>query len=194
MKRRYLALLAAGLLVIAACGTDAEEGTNETTAPTDVEETTTTAAAETTTTAGGEEETTTTAGEEVVEGVHSADTDLGTILVDAEGFTLYVFTNDTGGESACNEGCIDTWPAVPGDSAIGSDLDASLFGSTARSDGSEQLTINSQPLYRYAPDAAPGDIGGQGVGGVWFVVGTDGNLIEAAQASTQGEPTGGYDY
>lgn len=189
MKRRKLALLAAGLLVIAACGTDAEEGTTDTTAPIDAGETTTAAAVEETTTTAGEE-TTTTAGEQVADGVRSAETDLGTILVDAEGLTLYGFTNDTGGESTCNEGCIETWPAVPGDTAIGSDLDASLFGTTIRTDGSEQLTVNGQPLYRYAPDAAPGDTGGQGFGGVWFVVGTDGNIIDGPEAAVDDAPTG----
>ena len=197
MRRRTLTLLAAALLVIAACGADAEEGTSETTVADPVEPTTTAAVEEeATTTAGGSEETTTTAAEEMVEGVHGVETDLGTILVDAEGFTLYIFTNDSGGESSCNEGCIDTWPAVPGDSAIGSDLDAALFDTTARTDGSEQLTVNDQPLYRYVPDAAPGDVNGQGVGGVWFVVGSDGNLIDGPEASTQGsrDDDGGYDY
>ncbi|MGH8873025.1 MAG: COG4315 family predicted lipoprotein [Acidimicrobiia bacterium] len=195
MRRRTLTLLVAGLMVIAACGADTEEGTSETTGA-DTGDTTTTAVVEeetTTTTAGGEE-TTTTAVEEVVEGVHAAETDLGTILVDTEGFTLYVFTNDTAGESTCNEGCIDTWPAVPGDTAIGSDLDATLFGTTTRTDGSEQLTVNGQPLYRYTPDAAPGDANGQGVGGVWFVVGTDGNLIGGPEAATQTTSLTGYDY
>jgi len=197
MRRRTLTLVAAGLLVIAACGADPEEGASETTVATTTAETApaTTVAAETTTTAGGGEETTTTAAEEMVEGIHTSETDLGTILVDAEGFTLYLFTNDTGGESSCNEGCIENWPAVPGDSAIGGDLDAAIFSTTARADGSEQLTVNDQPLYRYTPDAAPGDVNGQGVGGVWFVVGADGNLIEGPEASTQGEPTGAdYDY
>jgi predicted lipoprotein with Yx(FWY)xxD motif len=197
MRPRTLTLLtAATLLVISACGTDTEEGTSETTVADTLAATTTVAVdEETTTTAGAAEETTTTAGEEVVEGVHGSETDLGTILVDPEGFTLYVFTNDSAGTSVCNEGCIENWPAVPGDTAIGSDLDASIFGTTARDDGSEQLTVNDQPLYRYTPDAAPGDVNGQGVGGVWFVVDTDGNLIEGPEAASQGEPTGdGIDY
>jgi len=196
MRRRNSTLLAAAaLLVVAACGGDTEEGTSETTVADAVAATTTTAAEEaTTTTAGGAEETTTTA-EEMVEGVHGSETDLGTILVDPEGFTLYVFTNDTDGTSVCNEGCIENWPAVPADTAIGSDLDASLFGATTRDDGTEQLTVNGQPLYLYVPDAAPGDVNGQGVGGVWFVVGTDGNLIGGPEASIEGEPTGDdFDY
>ncbi|MGH8947367.1 MAG: COG4315 family predicted lipoprotein, partial [Acidimicrobiia bacterium] len=179
MKRSTLALLTAALLVIAACGTDGEEGTSETTVG-DTGATTTSAVVEeeTTTTAAAAEETTTPATEPMAEGVHTAETDLGSVLVDAEGFTLYIFTNDTGGTSSCNEGCIENWPAVPGDTAVGADLDAALFGTTARDDGTEQLTVNGMPLYRYVPDEAPGDVNGQGVGGVWFVVGADGNMIE----------------
>jgi predicted lipoprotein with Yx(FWY)xxD motif len=191
MKRHTVILSAAILMIVAACAGDAEEGTSETTVADTLAATTTAAVEEeTTTTAATAEATTTTAAEEMVEGVHGSETDLGTILVDPEGFTLYVFTNDSGGTSVCNEGCIENWPAVPADTAIGSDLDASIFGTTTRDDGSEQLTVNDQPLYRYTPDAAPGDANGQGVGGVWFVVDTDGNLIEGPEASIQEAPTG----
>ena len=181
MKRRTLTLLTAALLVIAACG---EEGTSETTVA-DTGDTTTSAAVEeeTTTTAAAAEETTTPATEPAADGVSTAETDLGSILVDAEGFTIYVFTNDTEGTSTCYDDCAANWPAVPGDTAIGADLDASLFGTTARDDGSEQLTVNGMPLYRFTPDEAPGDVNGQGVGGVWFVVGADGNMIEGPSAS-----------
>ena len=146
MKRRTLTLLTAALLVIAACG---EEGTSETTVA-DTGDTTTSAAVEeeTTTTAAAAEETTTPATEPAAEGVSTAETDLGSILVDAEGFTLYIFTNDTEGTSTCYDDCAANWPAVPGDTAIGADLDASLFGTTARDDGSEQLTVNGMPLYQ----------------------------------------------
>jgi predicted lipoprotein with Yx(FWY)xxD motif len=191
MKRRTIALLVAVLLVISACGTEGEEGATDTTGPADGE-TTTTAGEAPTTTAGGA--TTTTAGEEEMDGVHTADTSLGTILVDPGGFTLYVFTNDTAGESTCYEDCAALWPPVPGDTAIGSDLDASLFGTTTRTDGSEQLTVNGQPLYLYTPDTAPGDTTGQDFSGVWFVVGVDGNMIGGPEAATQTTSDDGYDY
>jgi predicted lipoprotein with Yx(FWY)xxD motif len=184
LKRTRLSLLVAGLLVIAGCAT--EEGSSETTvagtdAPTtSAAEATTTAAAEDTTTSAAAEATTSAA---AAEGVHTADTDLGSILVDGEGFTLYIFTNDTEGVSTCYDDCAANWPAVPGDTAVGGDLDASLFATAPRDDGSEQLTVNGMPLYRFTPDAAPGDVNGQGVGGVWFVVGADGNMIEGPEAT-----------
>jgi predicted lipoprotein with Yx(FWY)xxD motif len=54
-----------------------------------------------------------------------------------------------------------------------------------RDDGSRQITVNGLPLYLYAPDEAPGDVTGQGVGGVWWVVGPDGAKIDTA-ADTSG--------
>jgi len=181
MRTRSIFLIAVFALLIAACGggdggaTTTEASDDSTTTPAD--DPTTTAQDMTTTAAGGD---TSTTGAEMMDGVHASDTDLGSILVNGEGFTLYIFTNDTGGESTCYDACADTWPPIPGDVTIASDLDASIFGTTTRDDGSEQLTVNGMPLYLYAPDAAPGDTNGQGVGGVWFVVDATGEVIEAS--------------
>jgi predicted lipoprotein with Yx(FWY)xxD motif len=148
------------LLIVGACATDGGSDTTSGGSGTTV------AGGDGTTVGGGDG------------GVSVASSDLGDILVDPEGFTLYVFTNDTDGVSTCYEGCASTWPAVPADTPIGSGLDSGMFGSADRTDGSPQLTVNGQPLYRYAPDTAPGDTNGQGVGGVWFAVGADGEMIE----------------
>jgi predicted lipoprotein with Yx(FWY)xxD motif len=118
-----------------------------------------------------------------MDGIHSAETDLGTVLVDSDGFTVYVFTADVGGEPTCYDSCANNWPAVPADTAIGTDLDASLFGSVSRTDGPDQLTVNGQPLYTYAPDSQPGDTKGQGVGGAWFVVDVSGAMVGNPEAS-----------
>lgn len=171
MKSR-LTLIAALVLVIAACGGDDEPVAGDTTVP----------AGEPTTTAG---DTTTTGDDaEAMDGVHATESDLGTILADADGFTLYVFTVDTDGESTCYDDCADLWPPVPGDSAISPDLDTSIFDTTTRTDGSEQLTVNGQPLYLYTPDTSPGDTTGQGVGGVWFVVDSAGEMIGGPEANS----------
>lgn len=181
MRTRSIFLIAVFALLIAACGggdggaTTTDASDDPTTTPAD--DPTTTAEDMTTTTAGGD---TSTTEAEMMDGVHASDTDLGSVLVNGEGFTLYIFTNDTDGESTCYDACADTWPPIPGDVTIASDLDASIFGTTTRDDGSEQLTVNGMPLYLYAPDAAPGDTNGQGVGGVWFVVDATGEVIEAS--------------
>ncbi|HXV70174.1 MAG TPA: hypothetical protein VEB69_02100 [Acidimicrobiia bacterium] len=181
MRTRSILALTVIALFVAACGAGDEGGATTTAA---LDDATTTVAEEPTTT---EEMTSTTAagdtattGAEMMDGVHASDTDLGSILVNAEGFTLYIFTNDTDGASTCYDACASTWPPVPGDVAISPELDASIFGTTTRDDGTEQLTVNGMPLYLYAPDTSPGDTTGQGVGGVWFVVDDAGEVIEAS--------------
>jgi len=184
MRTRSIYAFTVIALLVAACGAGDEGGATTTEA---LDDTPTTVADEPTTT---EDMTTTTTGDtgttgaEMMDGVHASETDLGSVLVDADGFTVYIFTNDTEGESTCYDACASTWPPVPGDVAISSELDASIFGTTTRDDGTEQLTVNGMPLYLYAPDTSPGDTTGQGVGGVWFVVDDAGEVIEAS-AGTQ---------
>ena len=109
-----------------------------------------------------------------------AVSDLGQILVDSAGRTLYLFTNDTAGESVCYDECETNWPplTVAGEVVAGEGLDAGQFTTVARTDGSMQVKIGDWPLYYFAGDAAAGDTNGQGVGGVWFVVSPSGDAIE----------------
>ena len=110
-----------------------------------------------------------------------ADSPVGPILVDPNGLTLYMFTKDVDGESTCAGECLANWPAavVEGEPDVG-DLDASLFSTVASTDGATMLKVGDWPLYTFAGDAAPGDINGQGVGGVWWVVTPNGNPIAHA--------------
>ncbi|MGB9965245.1 hypothetical protein [Halobacterium hubeiense] len=104
--------------------------------------------------------------------------DYGPVLVDADGSSLYVFDEDTPGESSCYEGCAGTWPplTVDEDPSAGPDVTAEL-GTTDRDDGSAQVTADERPLYYYAGDDGPGDTAGQGVGDVWWLVAPDGSKI-----------------
>jgi predicted lipoprotein with Yx(FWY)xxD motif len=104
---------------------------------------------------------------------------LGMIVVDAEGRTLYGFTKDSSGTSTCNDACAKAWPPVivSGDIAV-EGLDQSLFTTVDRADGTKQLKMGKWPLYHFAGDAVPGDTNGQGSGGSWFVIATDGKLIK----------------
>lgn len=100
------------------------------------------------------------------------DARLGDYLATAEGLALYVFSDDAEGMSTCFELCAENWPplllgdadlaalaeAVPGD-----------FGTTDRADGGTQVTYNDQPLYTFALDAIPGDTGGHGIAGTWWL-------------------------
>jgi predicted lipoprotein with Yx(FWY)xxD motif len=120
--------------------------------------------------------------------VDTAATDLGTILVDGDGMTLYLFDNDTDGESVCYGDCAVTWPPLLGEATVSGDADGSLLDATEREDGAMQVTYAGMPLYYFAGDEEPGDVLGQAVGGVWWVVGPDGERIteEAAAAPAVG--------
>lgn len=109
-----------------------------------------------------------------------ADSDHGEILVDGEGMTLYLFTNDTDGTSTCTDACATTWPAltVDGEATAGDGADESLLSTTERDDGAMQVTYNGKPLYHYSGDTAAGETKGQGVGGRWYVVSPEGDAIE----------------
>ncbi|MFK7916906.1 MAG: hypothetical protein AB8G14_02415 [Ilumatobacter sp.] len=113
--------------------------------------------------------------------VATADSDLGEILVDAEGLTLYGFTEDTDGNPTCNDACADAWPAllVDGDT-VPEGLDESVYSVVARDDGSNQLVAGKWPLYYFAGDGEAGDLNGQTSGDVWFVVTPEGGLIKDA--------------
>lgn len=141
-----------------------------------------------------EDETPGDAGNEAGVAAQTADTDLGTVLVDGEGMTLYLFTEDESGVSNCAGGCAETWPplTVDEDFAVGADLDASIFSTVERGDGSLQLAVNGMPLYRYAADNEAGDTNGQGVGDVWFAVTAEGEIVDAA--STDAGGGGGIEY
>ena len=108
------------------------------------------------------------------------DSDLGQIVVDAEGKTLYVFLADEGSDSTCYDDCESAWPplTVDGDPAAGEGIDAALLGTSERTDGSTQVTLDGHPLYYFASDETADDTEGQGVGDVWFVVSPEGEAIQ----------------
>ena len=108
-----------------------------------------------------------------------ANTSLGDVMVDADGMTLYAFTKDADGTPTCNDKCAEAWPPVIVDSAeLPAGLDANIFSVVDRADGSHQLKAGKWPLYHFAGDAAPGDVNGQGSGGVWFVLDPTAKLIK----------------
>jgi predicted lipoprotein with Yx(FWY)xxD motif len=104
-------------------------------------------------------------------------------LVDNQGRTLYVFANDTqnAGTSACTADCLATWPAVivTGTPVAGEGVDGTLLSTITRDDGTMQVTYNGWPLYYYSGDAVPGDMMGQGMNDVWFLVSSTGTAIQS---------------
>ena len=109
---------------------------------------------------------------------------LGSHLVDADGMTLYLFTNDERNVSNCSGGCLDAWPPLltDGDPVAGEGLDASRLASIQRDDGSSQVTYNGKPLYHFASNQTSADTLGQDRGDVWFVVSPEGAPIRTIAA------------
>ncbi|WP_067898110.1 COG4315 family predicted lipoprotein [Actinomadura chibensis] len=106
--------------------------------------------------------------------------ELGPIITDRYGRALYAFTKDRAGTSVCEDECIATWPALASKTKVspGQGIDKSLLKNSQRSAGTFQATYGDWPLYYYAGDEKPGDLGGQGVDDEWFVVGADGKLVK----------------
>ncbi len=106
-----------------------------------------------------------------------AASDLGDILSDVDGNTLYLFIPDGQGDSVCYDECEANWPVVAELATAATGLDVSMLGTIERTTGDTQATYNNWPLYYFVNDAAPGDTNGQGVNDVWYVINADGDAI-----------------
>lgn len=110
----------------------------------------------------------------------------GQIVVDSKGMSLYFFTKDVkdSGTSACVDACLEAWPVftTTSDTPTVEGVTGTM-GTIATPDGKKQVTLNGMPLYYYAKDKVPGDVTGQGVGGVWYLVSPAGEMIKGAAGS-----------
>jgi predicted lipoprotein with Yx(FWY)xxD motif len=165
--RRVSLVVGSVALLLAACGGGAQEGSQ----------------------GGGESQS-----EGAAPTVEVASADVGDIVVDSEGMSLYMFMPDQeSGEPTCYDDCAQTWPALEpdGEPAAGDGLDQSLLGTVERTDGTTQVTYNDLPLYFYAGDEAAGDTNGQGIGDVWWLLSPGGEPIENGQTGAGGGGGGG---
>ncbi len=98
--------------------------------------------------------------------INTGDSAAGKVLVDGKGMTLYTFDKDHPAVSNCYDDCAANWPPLAASSGA---RPQGEFGIVLRADGSRQWTYRGQPLYTWVKDAAPGDITGDGVKGVWHI-------------------------
>jgi predicted lipoprotein with Yx(FWY)xxD motif len=108
--------------------------------------------------------------------IEVADTTIGPVLTDDTGRSLYVFLLDDAHTIACLDDCRNTWAPVLIDGKLGlpDEVHRSLFDRRELDDDTTQLAIAGQPLYRYAGDLEPGDMAGQGLETLWYLVAPDG--------------------
>ena len=90
----------------------------------------------------------------------------GKIYTDQKGMTLYTFDKDEKNKSNCNGDCAKNWPPfmAPADAKAEDEWTV-----VERADGTKMWAYDGHPLYTFVEDKAPGDIKGDGKGGVWHV-------------------------
>jgi predicted lipoprotein with Yx(FWY)xxD motif len=132
------------------------------------------------------------------------------ILVNSAGMTLYKFSADSAGMSACTGSCATAWPPLnvaSGTAPKGGSGATGTFGTMTRSDGTRQVTYDGDPLYTFSGDSSAGETNGQNItsdGGTWTVVtvgaastpATTSPTPATTRAPTTTKPTsgGGYGY
>jgi len=109
---------------------------------------------------------------------------LGTIVVDAEGYALYRHKGDTDDPmaSTCNGQCAAAWPPVPAIETNGSQGIQAPITSFQREDGTAQSSLDCWPLYRFSMDTTPGEVNGHGgADNTFFAVTPDGKFANNGQ-------------
>ena len=121
--------------------------------------------------------------------VNLRKTQLGSVLVNSKGHTLYLFMKDKNGKSSCTANCATFWPPLlsHGKPTAGSGVKASLLGTTRRSNGSRQVTYNKHPLYSFTIDKKAGQTKGEGMlafGAKWYAVSAKGTAVVKRSTTT----------
>ena len=86
------------------------------------------------------------------------------VLTDANGMTLYTFDKDTAGVSNCYDDCAANWPPVTAAADAKADGEFTIVD---RTDGTKMWAHEGMPVYLWVKETKPGDVTGDGVGGVW---------------------------
>ena len=100
--------------------------------------------------------------------------EFGMAVFGPNGKVVYVFGADHGSTSRCYGVCATAWPPVLTGAApvAGAGVQASLLGTTKRTDGALQVTYAGHPLYYYSADPV-GKVMCQHAtmhGGLWLIV------------------------
>jgi predicted lipoprotein with Yx(FWY)xxD motif len=98
------------------------------------------------------------------------DTSMGKIYADSKDMTLYTYDKDEMGKSNCYDQCAANWPPYLAAADAMAEGEWTIID---RTDGTKQWAYEGKPLYLYVDDKKPGDMMGEGKGGVWHIVKAD---------------------
>jgi predicted lipoprotein with Yx(FWY)xxD motif len=100
---------------------------------------------------------------------------VGKVLVDSKGMTLYYFQKDQkgSGKSKCSGACAAAWPPLltGAEAEAMTGVQTSMLGTIKRSDGTTQVTYAGWPLYTFVEDKKPGEDNGtdsKAFGASWY--------------------------
>lgn len=112
--------------------------------------------------------------------VFGAENEMGIMLFDLSGHTLYRFDGDKGTTSTCYGACAKSWPPALTEGKIRAvDVPRKLVGTSKRKDGTIQLTYDGHPLYTHSGDRQ-GDSSATGVkdfGAKWHALRRNGEDV-----------------
>jgi predicted lipoprotein with Yx(FWY)xxD motif len=99
------------------------------------------------------------------------------VLVNSHSDSLYLLSTEVGGTLMCTGGCTAVWlPLIVSSTTTSVAHLANVKGTigfVARSKTTDQVTVNSYPVYTYVGDSGPGSVNGEGVvayGGTWYLL------------------------
>jgi predicted lipoprotein with Yx(FWY)xxD motif len=174
---KLLIPLLAAFALLAACGGSSKSGSS------------TTSAASTAATQAASSQSA--AGSSAVVKTASSSSVGGTILVNAQGMTLYHLSGEQNGKFICtSSACVGVWhplTVAAGSTPTG----VSALATVKRPDGTVQVTYKGTPLYTFAQDQSPGQTNGQGIKdvGTWSVVTVSGGGTATSTPSGSKGPT-----
>jgi predicted lipoprotein with Yx(FWY)xxD motif len=96
-----------------------------------------------------------------------------TVLVNAQGITLYHLSGEQNGKWICTSaGCVQAWHPLSAPTGASPTGSVGSLATVKRPDGTMQVTYKGMPLYTFAQDQQPGDAKGQGIKdvGTWTAV------------------------
>ncbi|HVQ86970.1 MAG TPA: hypothetical protein VMT88_02205 [Actinomycetes bacterium] len=132
---------------------------------------------------------------------------VGNVLVDASGRTVYAADQESSGQIVCTDSCTSIWVPVTvpaGSKPVAGPGVTAHLSTIQRSDGESQVTAAGDPLYIFNLDPSPGAANGNGVADsfngasfTWHAVAPGGSSAQSTSTpspSPSDSSSGGYRY